>query len=99
MKKLETEQIVTAHLAGAKKRSITTPWGTVGFRKQSARLVVEDESEVILQVEMKNLPDNICKETRRLDINKTALNDHWKSTGEIPEGCTLQPEQDRFFVK
>lgn len=99
VKRLETEQIVTAHLDGSKKRSVTTPWGTCGFRKQPERLVVDDEQYMIDQIHLGHLPDRILKVTTTERIGKTELADYWKGTGEIPDGCTLQTETQRFYVK
>ena len=93
----QTRETVRRMLEGGKAKSIRTPWGTAGFRKLNDRLLVNDATLVIAAVENGNLPGNVERVTT--SINKSALDDHFTNTGEVPDGCAVQPGCDKFWVK
>ncbi|HZZ41645.1 MAG TPA: host-nuclease inhibitor Gam family protein [Tepidisphaeraceae bacterium] len=81
---------------GSRRKSLSLPAGTAGFRAEPARLVVEDESAVI------GWAKSHCPDLVRIseDLSKSALNDHIRKTGELPDqGVRLEPEHERFYVK
>jgi len=75
-------------LDGKKVKSIKTPFGTVGFRTNPARLEIIDETKVPWEF-VKMSPS----------IEKAKLNEHFKNTGELPDGCKLTDAEEKFFVK
>ncbi len=81
-------------LAGGKKKSIATPWGTAGFRTQAARLVIA-EPEKLLLLEAEH-PEWVKVEKKPVHA---AVNEYFKTTGDIPAGCEITPEQEKFFTK
>ena len=84
-------------LQNRKERSIKTPFGTVGFRKQQQRLQLLNEQRVIELSENGALPED-CRKVS-VTVNKRALQKHYEATGEIPFGCEIVPEHDKFYVK
>lgn len=92
----QAAEIVKAKLGNGKARSIKTPWGTLGFRKQAAKLEIIDEQALIDAACGTGLA--VCLKTV-FSVNKSMLNDWVKKTGEIPTGCEFVPERDVFYVK
>ena len=83
-------------LQSGRKKSISLPAGVVGFRSQSSKLVVDDESAV-LDWARKSQPDLIVVTER---LSKTALNEHFESTGELPDaGVHVEPARESFYIK
>lgn len=85
----------TNALKTEKKKSIKLASGTLGFRVQKPKIVVDDEG-VVMRWADDNCPDAIKKVE---SILKTPLNDHFKATGELPDGCSLTEESQAFYVK
>jgi hypothetical protein len=77
------------------KKSVKEIWGTVGFRSQPARVVIEDEQAVIDSVKDTELAHRIL----RFKVDSRALQAHFKATGEIPEGCRLEEPKERWYWK
>lgn len=86
-------------LLKGKAKSVKTIYGTAGFRSIKPLLVVEDEVAVMDNVEAGVLPNEIVKMKVTHTIDKAALNKWHEETGEIPTGCTVAPEEQRFYVK
>ena len=82
-------------LGDGKKRSLKLPSGTIGFRSIRPKLEIADEAEVIAWADAIG---NECARTVRI-VQKTALNEHWEKSGEVPPGCSVVPAEDRFYVK
>ncbi len=81
---------------GNRRRSVGLPAGTIGFRKEPSRLVIDDEDAV--RAWAKAHHPELLVVTERL--SKSALDELVERTGEVPEsGVHVQPEQDRFYVK
>jgi hypothetical protein len=91
------EELIGRMLAGGKLRSIKTPYGVVGFRKSPAHLEVIDKDVVLQAVLAGFLPDR-CRVVKA-DVGKVALNELFKSTGEIPVGTDLVPKRDSFYIR
>lgn len=82
--------------AGGGRKSVALPAGTVGFRSDPVKLVVDDEDAVISWAKERNpaLISTIEK------LSKSALNEHLEKTGEIPgAGAHLEPAREKFYVK
>ena len=81
---------------GDKRKSIHLPAGLIAFRKQGAKVVIDDEAVVIAWAKQRQLPLVRVSE----ELIKEALNQHIEKTGEIPDhGLHIEPEQEKFYVK
>lgn len=81
-------------LAGAKKKSISTPWGTAGFRKSAARLFIADPDKLLAAAV--EHPEWVKVEKKPVHA---AVAEYFKTTGDIPAGCDVKPEEEKFFTK
>ncbi|HEX8342259.1 MAG TPA: host-nuclease inhibitor Gam family protein [Tepidisphaeraceae bacterium] len=79
-----------------RRKSISLPAGTIGYRHIAPRIVVEDEQQVIAWAR-RNLPSAITVVEK---LVKTEINDYATQTGEMPDaGVRLDPGGDRFFIR
>jgi len=79
-----------------RRKSVNLPAGTVGFRKENAKLVVDDDT-LVLAWAKEHAPELVTTVEK---ISKTALNEHLETTGEMPQkGVHIEPEREQFFVK
>lgn len=74
------------------KKSRSLPSGSFGFRKKSDTLEIVDMPAAVAFAEA------IGAEIKKT-IGKTPLLDHFKSTGEIPDGTEFVAGGDTFFIK
>jgi hypothetical protein len=81
-------------VAGGKKKSVSTPWGTAGFRTTAARLVIADPDRLIAAAAKH--PEWVRVEKKPVHA---MVNEYFKATGEIPAGCEMTAEQEKFFTK
>jgi hypothetical protein len=84
---------------GGKRRSIDTPYGRVGFRRQPERLKVANSDELIAAALADRVPVNCVEEKRSYKIVMSEVQKLFKESGEIPVGCVLEPESDAFFIR
>ena len=84
-------------LLRGKSKSVKTLYGTAGFRARGELLVVEDEERVLAAAAAGMLPVNVTRITT--SVSKEALNALYSSTGEVPDGCTVRPAGDVFYVR
>lgn len=83
-------------LLGGRRKSLNLPAGSVGFRTAGPRLVVDDEPAV-MNWARRNCPDAVVTIER---LSKSALNQRFKTSGEIPEqGAHLEDAHQTFYVK
>ncbi|MCE9554589.1 MAG: host-nuclease inhibitor Gam family protein [Planctomycetes bacterium] len=81
---------------GGRRKSVNLPAGILGFRKENAKLVIDDEGLVVAWAK-EHHPELVCIIER---ISKSKLNDHFDRTGEIPEqGLHIEPQKEKFYVK
>lgn len=93
-------EIVEAKLAGGKKKSLTLPWGTVGLRKKAAAIDISDPDALLAATRTdESLAAAGILKVPAPTISKSALNDYFKSTGEVPPGCIAISESETFYVK
>ena len=79
-----------------RRKSVCLPAGTVGFRHEGPKLIVEDEQAVIAWARTNNA--DVVSVVERL--SKSALNDLVERTGEMPDrGVRVEPEREAFYVK
>lgn len=79
-----------------RRKSISLPGGTIGFRTAPTRLVVDDEAAVIAWARQ-NLPVAVLTVEK---LSKTTLNEYAEKTGVIPDaGVHVEPQADRFFIR
>jgi hypothetical protein len=82
---------LTRKLLTGKARSVKTPYGTVGFRATQPTVIVDNSCK--LPAEFWRQP-----ETPPLSIDKAKINEHFKSTGEVPAGCHVEPGGEKFHL-
>ena len=81
---------------GGRRKSVCLPAGMLGFRHEGPKVVVEDEQSVIVWAKTNNV--NVVTVVERL--SKSALNEHVKVTGELPDhGVRVEPERDAFYIR
>ena len=71
------------------KRSISLPHGKAYFRKQPFKVEVINEDKLI---------DNGFKRITT-SVDKKKLLEHFKSSGEIVDGCDIVKPDEKFYVK
>jgi Bacteriophage Mu Gam like protein len=82
--------------AGGRRKSVALPAGTIGFRSEPLKLVVDDEQAVIAWAKQ-HYPSLISIIEK---LSKSALNEHLESTGELPDaGAHVEPPREKFYVK
>ncbi len=81
---------------GGRRKSVFLPGGTIGFRAQPAKLVVDDETSVLNWAKRK-MPALVHVSEH---LSKSDLNDVFRTTGQIPDvGAHVEPATEQFFVK
>ena len=100
----ELEAFAAARLAGKKKRSIALPAGVVGFRKQPARMAVEDEAAALAWAKAHGVTSAVVvvpatEKLSKSELAKAVMAGVPGAAGEIPDGARMTEEEDRFFVK
>jgi hypothetical protein len=82
--------------AGGRRKSVNLPAGTVGFRSESSKLVIDDEAVVVAWAKT-NLPQAVVVTAR---LSKSDLNQHFEKTGELPGvGAHVEPAREKFYIK
>ena len=95
----EMSNLTRILLSEKKAKSIKTPFGTVGFRTQPEAVVVEDEYQLMDAVANDKLPRSLVTEKTTRSISKIAVQEFFVHTGEVPVGCVIKPEMEKFYVK
>lgn len=81
---------------GGRRKSVNLPAGTIGFRHEGAKLLVDDEAKVI-EWAKRTRPELVCVVER---LSKSGLNQHLEETGEAPDvGVHIEPAREKFYVK
>jgi len=79
-----------------RRRSVSLPGGTCGFRRIRPVLVVDNEHEVITWARAA-VPSAVVTVER---LSKAILNQHFETTGELPaKGAHAQPAYDKFYIR
>jgi hypothetical protein len=81
---------------GGRRRSLEVPAGILAFRKLNSSIHIEDELAVLAWAK-RHCPSAVVVSEK---LSRSALVDHFKATGDIPEdGVSLLPERDSFSIK
>ena len=95
----ELELWAKGEVAKGKKKSVSLPGGTVGFRKKAAGLVIDDDRGVLEWAKQSHpeLVVTVIKES----VPTADLKALFKKTGEVPPDAAahIEDEKDEFFVK
>jgi hypothetical protein len=95
----QCREVTAALIAGGKARSLKTPYGVAGFRKQPQALVVEDEDAIIAAVLEGTAPEDWVTTKTETSVARSKVKAKFEETGEIPPGCVVRPESDQFYMK
>lgn len=81
---------------GGRRKSISLPAGTFGFRTILPVMVIDDESSVLAWAK-EHAPSLVTTVER---LSKSELNTHFKQTGELPDrGVRIENEHEKFYVR
>jgi len=81
---------------GGKRKSVVLPAGILGYRTQTAKLVIDHEDTVMAWAKA-HCPGLIETLER---LSKSALNAHFENTGELPPaGAHVEPAFEKLYVK
>ena len=83
-------------LKGGKKKSRALPAGTVGWRSKGGRLTVRDEAAALAWAKEQPVEADFVRV--KFELNRKALAELFKTTGEVPAGCDVEPEEDVPYV-
>ncbi|MEM6552611.1 MAG: host-nuclease inhibitor Gam family protein [Planctomycetota bacterium] len=86
------DQELTAR--GARQKSINLPAGRIGVRTRAAKFVIDNEPAT-LDWARKHCPEAVVLME---SISKSKLNKHVESTGELPDGTSLQPAHEALYI-
>jgi hypothetical protein len=75
------------------KRSVRLPKGTVGYRAGAEGIDITDAPAALAFAVVAGIARMEPK------VGKTELYAHFKTTGEIPDGCEVRPAADKFYVE
>ena len=82
---------------GGKLKSIRNLYGKIGYRKVVKRILVTivDQAKAVKEAE------DICPDTIRKTVSRTALKEVYKSTGLELAGTTIEelPEYQKFYIQ
>jgi hypothetical protein len=79
---------------GGRRKSVPLPAGTVAFTQGGGNLVVDDEGAVLHWAKA-NCRQAVVVVER---VSKTALKDHFKATGEQPDGSHVEPVTEKMYI-
>jgi phage host-nuclease inhibitor protein Gam len=81
---------------GGRRKSLNLPAGTIGFRRDGPKLLIDDEAKVI-EWAKRNKPELVRSVEH---LSKAGLNQHLEETGEAPDvGVHIEPAREKFYVK
>jgi phage host-nuclease inhibitor protein Gam len=78
-----------------RRKSLSLPSGTLGFRTEPQRLTVQDEARVLAWCRS-SLPRAV---KTAHSVLKSEITDYIKSSGELPPGVEITGGGERFYVK
>jgi hypothetical protein len=78
-----------------RRRSVSLPTGTVGFRQVGGSLIVQDDKAVVQWARI-HCPSAVVVHEK---LSVKIIKDHFEATGEIPEGATLVALHDNFYIR
>jgi hypothetical protein len=84
-----------SQLNSGRRKCVKLPAGTLGFRNEPIKLDVVDEKSLVGWCQ-KSLPGALCTQVRVL---KSLVKDHFRKTGELPDGMITTGGCERFYVR
>ena len=90
--------IAAVLLEGSKRKSIQTPYGKAGFRRTPERLVLIDEEALFAAWSEQQVPGDLISVETRHKFHASALQEHYKQTGEVLPGCEVRGSEETFYV-
>jgi hypothetical protein len=82
--------------SNGRRKSVSLPAGTAGFRQIGTRLLIDDATAALDWARI-NCPQAVV--TRQI-LSKSTLKEHMFATGEVPDvGISLEPSRESFFVR
>lgn len=96
---LEQQVLAAARIYpyGKKKSRRLPSGGEIGSHRSAERVTLVDEAAAL---EFAKGHPGLAHDVKvKESIGTKALNDYYRSTGEVPPGCDLVPAEDRYFVK
>jgi len=84
--------------ADADLKTKTLSNGTIKTRKQQDELIIEDEKEFMMTHHDNAKETGFVKVTYKTVINKTAVKNYIKKTGDVPDHCKLNIRGEKFTV-
>jgi len=85
-------KVLHIYLLSTGKKTEKLVNGTLSIRKQQDEIVVEDKDIVMLD-------GRFISEKTTVSVNKTKIRKHIESTGEIPEGITVNSREPKFTYR
>lgn len=85
-------------LAGKKVKSVRTPFGSAGYRTVPGGLEVEDTTRLLEAWHNNQLPMELIKVEQKFVPVMAEINDLFKKTGEVPPGCGVREDQEKFYL-
>jgi phage host-nuclease inhibitor protein Gam len=77
------------YLVQSEKKRLSLPHGSVYYRKQPYHVEIRDD--------LKLIKSGFVRTTESVD--KKSILSHFKSSGEIPEGCEIERPEEKLYVK
>lgn len=78
-----------------RRRSISLPDGTLGFRTVPASLRINDES-LVIRWAVRSCPSAVATVQR---LRKTPIMEYFEATGELPEGAEIVAPHPNFYIR
>ena len=84
-------------LGGGKKKSRALVHGTVGWRKKGGGLSVTDVEALLAWARAQPVEAELLRIKEEPALS--AIKKHYAATGEVPDGCDVEPEVEEFTLK
>ena len=76
------------------KRTVNLPNGKLKLIKKQDKFEITDQDAVLSWIRENKLEDTLIR--IKEDVNKTEVKKYFKTTGEIPDGLEVTPQDDSF---
>lgn len=84
-------------LGGGKRKSADLLHGRIGWRSKGGKLTVDDKPTLLAWLERQPPEGGLYRV--KLEPEMKAIQDNFKTTGEIPPGCSYQQPEETFYVE
>lgn len=93
----DAKEYVARQLAGKKIKSLKTPFGRAGFRTLKGGISLEDPKALVIAAESRLEYIGLVIQ-RPPEPSKTAINEYFLKTGDVPPGCVPVDPSEKFYV-